>query len=524
MLVINYNGNKPITDYFKYSVQGNNQADTIRFVISLNQSGLVFNEDYHYYAKVQSVDNDYYDKVRLTNVEFDTEHNLLKADFVLKAQQTANKQIEVALSCENLNEEIVWQTQLVKITIANGVNADEQIADQYPSVLQNLQEQIDELWEQGGGGGESVGLDVAIKRVYLTHTNKCSLRYDIIATDLHGKLDERFTNDSTSIFVNFETTPINSRLEHEIEQGHFIIRLDYPIRSNSHNNIGSFDTAFSYQKAVDTHTKGVGSRSFALSFIQQRFTPKKKTILLNSLIFITPNDVKTNRYGEKYIHKKISLYDLTTKVCEFNALPYPLTLETLEDDNWFYALEDKLMLGIPSVNYHGSWNTENLVKLFSGTLTNKFYINKTDFNGDNQNHNRFNHGKLDPAFNTYFMLYYPYDNQMPTLYSPYFISQRIVRGKHPTYTFRVCGSVKGGMAIVDKNGDSNAKASRFAYMSLKPRCAVVNDNYASSGTPFVKVFSQSDQQIRLACRYMYNLNIDGKRYIAPMIRTLITRK
>lgn len=152
MLVINYNGNKPTTDYFKFSVQGNNKSDVVRFIVSLNQGGFVFDDNYHYYAKVQCVDDDYYDKIAVDTWGVNDNLNLFTADLILKAQTTSHKQIEISLSCENLQDEIVWQTQIVKIAIANGVNADEQIADQYPSVLQDLQEQIDEL-KQGGGGG-----------------------------------------------------------------------------------------------------------------------------------------------------------------------------------------------------------------------------------------------------------------------------------------------------------------------------------------------------------------------------------
>ena len=218
MLVINYNGNKPITDYYKFSVQGNNLADKIRFLISLNQSGLVFDENYHYYAKVQCVDDDFYDKVELSEIVFDDVKNLLSLDFALESKHTCHKAIEISISCENLESELVWQTQIVKVAIPNGVYADEEIAGKFPTILEDLQRQIDELKQQGGGGGAS---SVEIEKVWLTYDDKKSIRSDYLGRYIvdpdDPESDIPFVNDSTRIWVNFKTTPINDQMEQEIK-------------------------------------------------------------------------------------------------------------------------------------------------------------------------------------------------------------------------------------------------------------------------------------------------------------------
>ena len=195
MLVINYNGNKPTTDYYKFSVQGNNKADVIRFLVQLNQSGLSFDENYHFYAKVQCVDDDFYDKVELDDFEFSYSENLLKANFKLESKHTSHKQIEVSLSCEDLrrSKQIVWQTQIVKVAISNGVNADEEIANLYPTILEQLQEQIDELKEGGGGGS-------GYKTIFL----------ELLPSIVSGDNEESFRGFLRLNLINFNSTDVGS--------------------------------------------------------------------------------------------------------------------------------------------------------------------------------------------------------------------------------------------------------------------------------------------------------------------------
>ncbi len=136
MLVINYNGNKPTTDYFKYSVQGNNNADVVRFCLS-KQQGTLDLTNYKVYVQAKCEEDDFIDKVEITD-DVSIVANQLNANWVMLKKHTINRQLLVSLSFENENEEVVWQTQIVKITIANGINADEEIANTYPSVIQDL--------------------------------------------------------------------------------------------------------------------------------------------------------------------------------------------------------------------------------------------------------------------------------------------------------------------------------------------------------------------------------------------------
>lgn len=143
MLVINYNGNKPTTDYFKFSVQGNNNADVVRFCLEKKQ-GKIDLSGYKVYVQAYCEEDDFIDKVEITD-NVNIVDNQLSADWTLLKKHTVNRQLLVSLSFEDLDNEVVWQTQIIKITIANGIDADEEMINKYPTVIEEMQNEINEL-------------------------------------------------------------------------------------------------------------------------------------------------------------------------------------------------------------------------------------------------------------------------------------------------------------------------------------------------------------------------------------------
>lgn len=519
MLVINYNGNKPTTDYFKYSVQGNNNADTIRFLVSLNQEGLVFNNTYHIYAKVQCDDDSFYDKVELSDIEFIDSENLLVANFNLESKHTSHKQIEVSLCCENIDQEIVWQTQIVKIGIANGIPAEEEIAKDYPTILAQLQQQIDELKQGGGGSGGST--EVEIKRVWLSYDDKKSIRSDFLG----GVDNTNFINDSTRIWYNFETTPINSKMEEEIKNGRFVIRLDYPLKNRS-----KFSCSAQYELPhfMNTPTKkqGVGTRGYLHSFNEDYYRGKGikfRDILLRSLIFVNESDIKVNDYGEKYIHKKISLFDYINRTCEFNVggVLSPITNEWINNDPQGMSMFDNELdshysLGIPHTFSTGTpFETDSY--LFAGTQRMKMYVGLKTFPTATQ-FGRTNSSKLNPAFSCYTPLKCEGDTTpvLLILSSPYY-----VRSGRKSFLFQNTGN--GYFLIKEGEELKGKKITKKAYMSARPRCAILNDDYENSRKAFIRTYPQSEQQIRLFCKIVRDIDDFGVQYM-PIFRTLITQK
>lgn len=140
MLVINYNGNKPTTDYFKFSVQGNNNADVVRFCLEKKQ-GKIDLSGYKVYVQAYCEEDNFIDKVEITD-NVNIVDNQLSADWTLLKKHTVNRQLLVSLSFEDLDNEVVWQTQIIKITIANGIDADEEMINKYPTVIEEMQKEI----------------------------------------------------------------------------------------------------------------------------------------------------------------------------------------------------------------------------------------------------------------------------------------------------------------------------------------------------------------------------------------------
>ena len=529
MLVINYNGNKPTTDYFKYSVQGNNKADAIKFLVSLNQDGLVFDNTYHIYAKVQCNDDGFYDKVELSNIEFNDSENLLIAIFNLESKHTSHRQIEVSLCCENIDQEIVWQTQIVKVNIANGIPAEEEIENNYPSVLAQLQQQIDELKQGGGGSGGAT--EVQIKRVWLSYDDEKSLRSDFIGSST----ENNFVNDSTHIWYNFETTPINSKMEEEIKNGRFVIRLDYPLKNRSRIT-NSADTETPVILRTSTRKQGVGTRGYLYSFNKEQYYPSEnaiqyRDILLNSLIFVNEDDIKINSYGEKYIHKKVSLFDYINKSCRFRENDTtislsPITNEWINTDEMgelFFRsfLNATYTIGIPHTFSNGENITDDISELYVGTKRMKMYQGSHSFPPKDHTIGKNNSAKLNPAFTCYTPLAIEslgYNIDKLILESPYYI-----RSRSKLYYFAECSSQYYFVIIDHDNIPAKKKVTNTAYMSARPRCAILNDDYENNEKAFIKTYPQSDQQIKLYCKAILIAGHYGADYV-PIFRTLITQK
>lgn len=142
MLVVNYNGNKPITDYYKYGVEGNNNADVVRFVILKQQGHIDLTNNFRVFVKCQN--DDFSDKVEIDEENIKVEGNNVYVDWFLMKKHTTQGTLQVSLCFED-EDEVVWQTQVFTLKIMNGVVADDEIVNDYPTILQQLQKQINEI-------------------------------------------------------------------------------------------------------------------------------------------------------------------------------------------------------------------------------------------------------------------------------------------------------------------------------------------------------------------------------------------
>ena len=525
MLVINYKENKPISDYFKYSVNGNNQADIVRFVLLKEQEGIdLSDESFLVYAKCTD-GYDFTDKVLISREDIEITDSEIIVDWHLLRKHTANESLKVSVSFES--EEIVWQTQTFTLKINNGILGDEEIEDKYPTIIGQMQQEIEELKKQKGGGASEVLID----RVYLTYDDKKSIRSDYLELDYYdddaGKT-KHFVNDSTRIWVNFITTPINSKMEEEIKNGRFIIRLDYPLKNRSQSSKIFDDSGEFVAQHTSIKKYGVGTRGFAPNFIggELEMNDIKKEILLNSLIFVNESDIRVNSYGEKYIHKKVSLFDYINNTCSLKADTgdkislAPITMDWVNnDEQGKYLINGYLgdcwSCGIPHTFNNGSNIGQENHKYFAGTKRAKMFVgNNNSF--PNEKIGRTNSVKLNPAFACYTVVKTADVYNDFGLYSPYYIGS--YGGKLHQF-----GNPNGDFVISGLEAPIGKKETKKAYMSARPRCCILNDNYETNEKAFIKKYPQAEQQIRLYCKCAKNIGDLGVGLV-PIFRMLITQK
>ena len=140
MLVVNYNGNKPISNYYKYGVEGNNSTDLIRFILKKVQADNITLLDADYvYVKCQN-DSGFVDKVPVEATDYGDFN--IAVDWLLQKKHTTKESLEVSLCFEKGDN--VWQTQLFTLKIMRGVVADDEIINNYPTIIQQLQKEVGE--------------------------------------------------------------------------------------------------------------------------------------------------------------------------------------------------------------------------------------------------------------------------------------------------------------------------------------------------------------------------------------------
>lgn len=468
MLVVNYNGNKPISDYFKFSVQGNNKADIVRFVLPIQQSTITLTDSDSFFVKCESEDEDFIDKMQLDDIEFSG--NYVYVNWVLLKKHTQNKQLKVSLCVEN-DDEVVFNTQLFTMKISNGLDVDDEIENNYPTILQQLQDQINSL---SGGGGVS---DVAIKRIYLSYI----LSDD--DEDNPSNIDTIGVNDPTKIFINMETTPIDSNIENEIKNGRFVIRFDYPIRHS--------------KRLKNMRPSGMGVRSFAYNLhYYDKDDEEYKNIafkqqLIKSLIFITENDVYTNAYGEKYIYKQLSFLELMDKFYNINNGETLLTRQEGLESNLYVS-------GIPMTPQTEEAN--NSYKEFGKSMTRMkngayFYLLQAI-----QHYTGASRYSFDRTSFAYAPICVPLNyNDRYKVASPFYLSK-----SHPSvvFSFRTTYVVERYTADDEAEQSGTHFSNARAIVSVNPRCCVIDENYATktNGSIWLKKYSQSTQRIKCVIR------------------------
>lgn len=140
-----YHGTACPIKYFHIGIRGNNLADKLVFVVKRRtRDGLDLSE-FTPYVKIESEKDNYYDKDGKIAVE--NGEDTIRLKYQLRRKTTMYPAFDIQLQFEKPDGDdvVVWQTDIVSITLSRTIPADEEVARQYPTVIQDLNERINAL-------------------------------------------------------------------------------------------------------------------------------------------------------------------------------------------------------------------------------------------------------------------------------------------------------------------------------------------------------------------------------------------
>lgn len=150
-LEIEFVGIKPLQKKFNYSVVGNADVDIITFKLTSAIDDTYSLSDLatlDAFIKIESAGSEYIDKISATSTYTSGQKPYVQIDFELKAKTTSYKYLNLQVQFEGNGGAKVCQTEKVLLELSGNINADEEIPNRYPSVLADLQRQINELKER----------------------------------------------------------------------------------------------------------------------------------------------------------------------------------------------------------------------------------------------------------------------------------------------------------------------------------------------------------------------------------------
>lgn len=142
---IKYDGVVAEQDRYKYSVKQNNKSNIIIFKLAKEQDSITLNPNNHFYIKVRNSGRTFTDKDPNVVVTTNENGTMIFVSWTMLRKVTQFKDIDVQVEYYDSENDIKWQTAIVNINLHDNIPVDEEIESKYPSILAQLQKQIDEL-------------------------------------------------------------------------------------------------------------------------------------------------------------------------------------------------------------------------------------------------------------------------------------------------------------------------------------------------------------------------------------------
>jgi len=147
MKTIYYNGTTPSPKKADLSVEGNNNANVVRFKVHSAQEDITIDlNNMHANLHIKAPGYDFLDKVSEgTNLAATVDNSYVLVTWTMRRKHTQFKNLEVVLAFTDTDNDIVWHSEILEVINLPSIDTDNEIEDLEPSVLQDLQKQIDDL-------------------------------------------------------------------------------------------------------------------------------------------------------------------------------------------------------------------------------------------------------------------------------------------------------------------------------------------------------------------------------------------
>lgn len=142
---IEFKGNNPPIKSYNFGVMGNNAAEIIEFVLNSQQLNMDLTK-FKAYVKSASPTLAFTDKEKL-EIE-DAGAGKIKLAWKLLRKHTRNYSLNVQLQFEDSKADIVWQTLVITFHFGKTIDADKEIENQQPTIIQDLCERVSTLEEK----------------------------------------------------------------------------------------------------------------------------------------------------------------------------------------------------------------------------------------------------------------------------------------------------------------------------------------------------------------------------------------
>jgi len=163
MFIVDFR-NTNVSEY-RFSIMGNSNVDVVNFYSRFTQ----YAQDTSIYLKIRSHNDDYVDKIAIASENVSVDNDALVVKWTMGAVSTHCKKIDLQLQFEKEGE-IINQTGIVTLTLANTIDVEGLIPPIYPQVLKQLQEQIDTLFAESGAK-VTLGYDNDVLTINLLNEN-----------------------------------------------------------------------------------------------------------------------------------------------------------------------------------------------------------------------------------------------------------------------------------------------------------------------------------------------------------------